>query len=195
MKRPIIFFVVGIIISIMAICLSSILSFDPVYEIGAREIGHFIGFIGLSFMMYFYSNTCFKKKLLKIMNVIHVPVLILALVLSFIPSIRSSVTEFPIHWWVVFISVLYGLFVLAASNRFPRVETELEFIIMTYICMFLVSASWELGIQPFLDAYHSGPREYIQWHQFSSDMLGIFVAIVVLAASAKRAEIKGGVDT
>ncbi|WP_426369867.1 hypothetical protein [Pseudocolwellia sp. HL-MZ7] len=180
-KLTIKLFFVGLFIIIFAAYLSETLDFVPMWFIGPRELGHLIGFIGMSFMMYFYSVSCFDSKVFKVKFSIHLPIILFSYIFLLFPSLKPSFIPIGAVMLVAILSIYYLVFSFAAFKKIPRVKTQFHFKLMVFISMLFISGYWELIHQPLIDVYGKGPRGYIQWPQVRIDLVGIVIAMLVLS--------------
>ena len=160
------FFVGGCTIFAAAI-LAEFLEFKPLVGVGSRELGHFIGFIGMSFMMYFYAAAWSSSRLFKIMQAIHLPFIILAWMLLSFPSIKPEVIPFDALKFIAPLSILYALFSLLAFKKPLHLDKPNHFILISAIFMCFVSGYWELIHQPLLMFITKDPEDIFNGLKFA----------------------------
>ncbi|MEZ8120313.1 hypothetical protein ACED30_12455 [Vibrio splendidus] len=197
---PLKMYLLGIVISVVAVSINSSFQLELTDKIKTREIAHFIGFIGLSLVMYFYARTCLDKRLFIIMQGIHVPVISVFLVLFYFPALnfidplRNAFSQDVMRYVVPLVVLSYLLFSFASFFNFPPVKTNSHCILMVVITLGIISIAWEVIIQPCFDVYLKGPRGFIQWYQVFADFLGIFCAVLFLKIRLKTLKTKRDVE-
>jgi len=117
-----------------------------------RELGHFVGFMGLTSLSYVYAQACHHKAVFRALVSIHL-VLFITVFLHVMPA--------PLADLIVTVSLIFAGYAVL-TYYISVIKTHQHFVWTALIGMMFLSLYWEGIHQPFLDVYGGPPRGYIQ---------------------------------
>lgn len=172
-------FVAGVAMTVLAAFISQGSDLNLGVGIGPREAGHFIGFIGMTCMMYFYATACSDNRVHHIMAWSH-GIFIVAVCVMLFPSMRPAFVPQSFLRLMLTLSIYFIAFAVASRWWITKIATQTHILITTCVAMLAMSWSWELVVQPFFDVYGEPARGYIQWNQVATDAVAIFLTTAML---------------
>lgn len=180
-SKSILLFFLGYTLVFIAICISYFLKFKITHYINQREIAHFIGFIGVTILFYIYLSIYVDKVFFKIINLVHIPI---ALLVFLTTSLNLKLMNVFVIKSLGIISIAYFLLVAMYFFYFminvQHSKYKKNLIKNSATLSILIVVWWELFKQPMITVYGGPPRGYIQWAQVIIDLLGIFIATLIL---------------